>query len=103
MAIAQQTVGTSPTTIYTSSGNSATTAIFLMNNNAAARTVQVYVVPSGGSATTTTQIIKNLSIDAADTYIINTEKLVLSNGDTIQVSSSDDATSVYATVSYVGI
>lgn len=103
MAIAQQTVGTTATTIYTSSGSSATTAIFLMNNNAAARTVQIYVVPNGGSATTTTQIIKDLTIDAADTYVINTEKLVLSNGDTIQVTSSDDATSVYATVSYVSI
>ena len=103
MAIAQQTVGTSATTIYTSSGSSATTAIFLMNNNAAARTVQIYVVPNGGSAGTTTQIIKDLVIDAADTYIVNTEKLVLANGDTIQVTSSDDATSVYATVSYVSI
>ena len=103
MAIAQQTVGTSATTIYTSSGNSATTAIFLMNNNAAARTVQIYVVPNGDSVGTSTKIIKDLVIDAADTYIINTEKLVLANGDKIHVVTSDDDTSVYATVSYVSI
>ena len=103
MAIAQETVTTAGVDIYTSSGNSATTAIFLFNNNAAARTVQIYVVPSGGSVTTSTKIIKDLTIDAADTYIINTEKLVLSNGDAIHVSTSDDDTSVYATVSYVSI
>ena len=103
MAIAQATVTQAGVDIYTSSGSSATTAIFLMNNNAAARTVQIYVVPSGGSVTTSTKIIKDLVIDPADTYIINTEKLVLANGDTIQVTSSDDATSIYATVSYVSI
>jgi hypothetical protein len=102
MSISQAAVGTSVTTIYTSSGNSATTVIFLMNHNASARTVQIYVVPNGGSAATTTQIIKDLSIDGADTYIFNTEKLVLATGDTIRVTASA-ATSIYATVSYVSI
>lgn len=103
MAIAQATVTTAGVDIYTSSGNSATTAIFLFNDNAAARTVQIYVVPSGGSVGASTKIIKDLTIDAADTYIINTEKLVLSNNDAIHVSTSGDDTSVYATVSYVSI
>jgi len=102
MAISQATVGTSATTIYTSSGNSATTVIFLMNNNAAARTVQIYVIPSGGSASVTTQIIKDLAIDGADTYVLNTEKLFLATGDFIQVTASA-ATSIYATVSYMTI
>lgn len=102
MAITQAAVGTSSTVIYTSSGDSATTAVFLMNNNASARTVQIHVVPSGGSASANTQIIKDLSIDGADTYVINTEKIVLSNGDTIQVTSSD-AASIFATVSHVSL
>jgi|DEB0MinimDraft_3_1074331.scaffolds.fasta_scaffold02623_5 hypothetical protein len=102
MAIAQQLVSNSATTIYTSSGSSATTVIFFMNNDASARTLDVYVVPNGGSAGTSTQIIKNLSIDAADTYILNIEKIVLSNGDTIQATASA-INSIYATVSYVGI
>ena len=102
MAISQATVGTSATTIYTSSGNSATTVIFLMNNNAAARTVQIYVIPSGGSASVTTQIIKDLAIDGADTYVLNTEKLFLATGDIIQVTASA-VTSIYATASYIAI
>ena len=102
MAIAQQLVGNTATTIYTSSGSSATTVIFFMNDNASARTLDVYIVPNGDSAGTSTQIIKSLSIDAADTYILNIEKIVLGNGDTIQATASATS-SIYATVSYVGI
>jgi hypothetical protein len=102
MALSQQLVGTSATTVYTSSGDSATTSIFLMNDNAASRTVQVYLVPNGGTAGVTNQIIKDLAIDGADTYIIQNEKIVLANGDTIQVTASA-TNSIYATVSYVGI
>lgn len=102
MAITQQLVGASATTIFTATQESATTSIFLMNNNASARTVQIYIVPSGGSASATTQIIKDLSIDGADTYIINTEKLILSTGDTVQVTASA-TNSIYATTSFVVI
>ena len=62
MALSQQLVGTSATTVYTSSGDSATTSIFLMNDNAASRTVQVYLVPNGGTAGVTNQIIKERNI-----------------------------------------
>lgn len=102
MPIAQSAVGTSPTTIYTSSGETATTVILLMNDHVSAVVVQVYVVPNGGTAQASTQIIKDLSIDAADTYILNTEKFILSNGDTVQVTA-DTASAVYATTSYVDV
>ena len=102
MALSQATVGTGNTTIFTSSGNNATTAMFFMNDNASARTIDLYLVPSGGSAGTTTQILKTFSIDGADTYIINDEKIVLANGDTI-VAKASASSSIYATVSYVSI
>ena len=102
MAINQQLVGTSATTIFTAASESATTSIFFMNNNAAARVIQVYVVPNGSSAAVTTQIIKDLTLDPADTYIINSEKLILAAGDTIQCTASH-ASSIYATVSFVVI
>jgi hypothetical protein len=89
MAITHQTLGTGATTVYTSSGNTAVTAMFFMNNNASART--------------TNQIVKSLTIDPADTYVINIEKIILSNGDFIAATSSADATSIFATISYVSI
>lgn len=102
MSISQATLGTGATTIFTSSGNNATTAMFFMNDNVSARTLNVHVVPSGGTAGTTNQIIKAVNIDGGDTYVINIEKLVLGNGDTIQASASAGS-SIYATVSHVSI
>ena len=102
MAISQATLGTGATTIFTSSGSNATTAMFFMNDNVSARTLNVHVVQSGGTAGTTNKIIIAVNIDGGDTYVINTEKLVLGNGDTIQASASAGS-SIYATVSHVSI
>ena len=103
MAITQAgAVGTSATTVYTSSGTTAITCMFFMNDNAAARTLDIHVVQSGGSATVTNKIIKTITIDPADTYVINLEKLVLSDGDTVQCLASAGS-SIYATVSSVTI
>jgi hypothetical protein len=102
MALAKKTLTTSISTVYTSTNDSATTSIFFTNDNASARTISVYLVANSGSADATTRIIKDLSIDGGDTYILSAEKIVLANGDTIQ-ASCESATSVYATVSYVSI
>ena len=45
---------------------------------------------------------KTITIDPADTYVINLEKLVLSDGDTVQCLASVGS-SIYATVSSVTI
>jgi len=102
MALAKATLGTSIGTVYTSTNDSATTSIFFTNDNAAARTIDVHLVANGGTADATNRIIKELSIDGSDTYILSAEKIVLSNGDTIQAKASA-TTSIYATVSYVSI
>ena len=102
MAIAQGQIGTTATTIYTSTNDSATTVIFFCNTTGSDATVSAYAVPSGGTAGATNQIIKDLTIAGGDTYIMNAEKLVLGNNDTIQ-AESDTASAITATVSYVGI
>ena len=103
MAITQVgAIGTGATTVYTSSGTTAITCMFFMNDNASARTLSVHVVQSGGTASSTNQLVKNISIDPADSYVINLEKLVLSNGDTIQCLASVGS-SIFPTVSSVTI
>ena len=102
MAITQATVGTSATTVYTSTNTTAITCMFFMNDNAAARTLDVHVVKTSASAAATNKIVKTITIDPADTYVINLEKLVLENGDTIQCVASG-ASSIHATVSSVAI
>jgi len=102
MSIEQQTITTAGSTLYTSSGGSAITAMFFMNNHSGAVTIQLHVVKSGGSIGATNKIIKDLSIAAADTYIIDTEKLLLDNGDTIQATADVDSV-VNVTTSYIGV
>ena len=102
MAIAQQTLGTGATTLYTSSGVTAITALYLMNDHNGTVVVQLHVVSDGDTAATANKIIKNLRIAAGDTYVVDTERLVLDNGDTIQASSNTDAV-VHSTISYVGV
>ena len=88
MAITQTLVTTSATTVYTSTNTTALTCMFFMNDNAAARTLTIHVVKNGASANTLNTIVKEINIDGGDTYVINMEKLVLDNGDTIQCVAS---------------
>jgi hypothetical protein len=102
MAIAQQAITTGGSTLYTSVGTSAITAMYLMNNHSGTVVIQLHVVPDGDSIATANKIIKNLSIAAGDTYVIDTERLILSNDDTIQATADTDSV-VYSTISYVGV
>lgn len=102
MAISQQSIGTGATTLYTSVGTTTTTAIYLMNDHSGGVVVQIHIVPSAGSASTSNKIIKDLTIAAGDTYILDTERLILANGDTIQ-ASADVGSVVYSTISYIGV
>jgi len=106
MAIAQSVVSTSSSTLYSSSGTSAVTAMYFMNNHTQTIVIQLHVVTSGNTISTNNKIIKDLSIAAGDTYVIDTERLVLDDGDSIRATSdTDDGGSavVYATISYIGV
>jgi hypothetical protein len=94
--------GGAASSIYTSSNSSAITTLYLCNTTGATVTCNVYVVPSGGVASANNAIYVNHSIAAQVTYIIDSEKLILENGDTIQANCSA-ADSVTATISSIGI
>lgn len=102
MALSQLTLTGSASAVYTSSGNTAVTTMYLCNYSGSDRTVSVYLVPSAGSASDSNIIYKDVPIAAGDTYIIDTERLVLANGDSVQALASS-TTSVTMTVSYVGV
>ena len=80
---------TNSTTVYTSSGESGITTLILCNHHASTDAiVNVYVVPSGSTAGDANQILKSLTIVASDTFVMDMEKLILSNGDFIVVQSN---------------
>ena len=104
MGLAQQPsgIGTGATTLYTSTGTTTTTAVYFMNDHTSTVTLQIHLVINGGTLSTNNKIIKDLELASGDTYVLDVERLVLGNGDSIQ-ATADVAGVVYTTVSFMGI
>jgi len=104
MAITNFPVGTSTSVAaYTASADVAVTVIYICNTSGADGDVDVYVVPNGQSVGTQHLIYKNLIIRSNDTYIIDSEKLILASGDKIYIAAPDSAGEFTATISTIGL
>jgi hypothetical protein len=100
MSLINTNVTSTIASVYTSSGDNVISVAYFCNVTPSTITFNLYAVPNGGSATPTSQIYKDVQIAAGDTFVVDMEKLVLGNGDTLQANASSNIT---ATVSYVGI
>ena len=92
--------------IFQASENSAVTSIHLCNISSTDATVNIYILPSDGSTTVPTEnnkLYNTLTIQATDTYIIDTEKMILSTNDKIYVECPDSAGQIVATISTIGL
>lgn len=84
----------------------AVTTIHLCNITSENATVNIYLLPSDGSTTVPTQnnkIYNTLTIQSQDTFIIDTEKLILSTGDKIYIETPDSSGLIVATISTIGL
>ena len=89
--------------VYVSTGSSAITAMYLCNIDTTARTFDIYVCPSGNTLTpASTRIYSGVQIQAGDTYVVDSEKLILSSGEMIKANTSG-ASAIAMTVSFIGI
>ena len=104
MTIQVGNVTTSAASVYTSVGNTAITFLSLCNYSAGNVADNVFVVPSGNSAGNTNIIINNINITVGDTYQLyaGAEKLLLNNGDSVQVNASAN-TAITTVTSYTSI
>ena len=104
MSITNATLNTgAAAAVFTSSGSTAMTTAYLCNRTPTPVTVNVFVVASGAVASQTTNMIySNLVIAGDDTYILESERILLSNGDFIAGNASV-TNSIVATVIYTGI
>jgi hypothetical protein len=104
MTIQVGNVTTSAASVYTSVGNTAITFLSLWNYSAGNVAANVFVVPSGNSAGNTNIIINNINITVGDTYQLyaGAEKLLLNNGDSVQVNASAN-TAITTVTSYTSI
>jgi hypothetical protein len=103
MAITSAVIASTTTTrIFLASGDQAITTIIFCNfDSSTAATFDAYAVPSGGVVSTGTQILKSVSLPATETFVMDTEKLILANGDALWAQSS--VAVITASVSSVSI
>jgi len=103
MAISNTVLTTIVSNVYVSSGNSVVSVMYFYNNDSSTRDFSLFLVPSGTSTiNSAVQIYGNVQVTPYDTFVVDLEKLVLSNGDSIRGNASAN-TSVTASVSYVGM
>jgi hypothetical protein len=88
--------------VYTSSGNSVVSTLHICNFSATAQTVNVYIVPSGTEANSTNIIYSNVSIASYNTYVVDKEKFILANSDSIR-ANANSASTVSVSVTYTGM
>ncbi len=92
--------------VFEATASVAVTTIHLCNITAADATVNIYLLPYDGSTTVPTQnnkIYNTLTVRALDTYIVDSEKLILSTGDKIYVETPDSSGLIVATISTIGL
>ena len=92
--------------VFEAAASVAVTTIHLCNITASDATVNIYLLPYDGSTTVPTQnnkIYNTLTVQALDSYIIDSEKLILSTGDKIYVETPDSSGLIVATISTIGL
>lgn len=109
MSITNASVTTTVGNVYVSTGNTAITFLSVCNYSASNVSVNVYAVPNGDIAGNSNIILTGVELEAAgagtgDTYQLYSggEKLLLANGDTIQMVATANS-AVTATTSYTTI
>ena len=92
--------------IYEATADTAVTSIHMCNITSSDATINIYLLPEDGSTTAPTEenkIYNTLTISATDSYIIDTEKMILGNGDKIYVQNVDSSGQVIVTISTIGL
>ncbi len=83
MALKSTVIGINATNIYASNGNTVVTSMYLCNIGNVAVQFNVYAVPSGYNVSDTKLIYYRVPLTPKDTYVIDTEKLVLEHNDAL--------------------
>jgi hypothetical protein len=104
MAIQSTALDTTVGNIYVSSGTdgNVVSVAYFCNRSASNTAFSLYLVSSGQTAGANNVVYSNKQITAGDTYILELEKIILSNGDMLQ-ASANTANVIVATVSTLGI
>jgi hypothetical protein len=104
MAITNFQVGTGTSSAaFTAGADTAVTVMYITNKTDGNGTVDIYVVPNGASVSVNHLVYTQLSIQARDTYVVDTEKMILETGAKIYIAAPDSAAQFNATISTIGL
>ena len=104
MAIVSNVITTSGNIIHISSGSTAVTVLYLCNRGTTAAEVNIHVVSNGGATSGSNIVYNALLLKGQDTYVIDTEKILLDNGDSIRATNNAGGNgNVEATCSFTSI
>jgi hypothetical protein len=92
MAIKNTQIASATTTrLFLASAQQAiTTMIFCNTDPVTDASFDVYVVPYGTNANPTTQIMKGVPLPAGETFVLDTERLILETNDAIYAQASEN-------------
>lgn len=100
MAIQNTSVNNIATLIFLANGQQAVTTMLFCNVSTQTTTLSVFAVPYGSNAGMTTQIINEVIIPPTETFVMDSERLVLENLDAIYAQAGAPY-SITATISSV--
>jgi hypothetical protein len=89
MALTSKVLAIEAQSVFTSQGNNAITTMYVCNTSNVAAQFNMYAVPSGETADDTRLMYYQVPLAARDTYVIDSEKLVLGPGDAVYASVID--------------
>ena len=88
MALKSTVIGTNAVSVYTSNGNTVVTSMYLCNTGNVAVQFNIYAVPATYNVSDTKLIYYRVPLTPKDTYVIDTEKLVLEHNDALYANIS---------------
>lgn len=107
MAITNTFVSNTAPSVFTSDGSNAVTTMYFCNTGQKIAYLTLHVVPKNSVASVNNIVYYQVPIAIKDTYVVDTEKLILEDGDKICANLEVDYDSitsvVVATVSTIGI
>lgn len=104
MPIVSNVITTTGNIVHISSGSTAVTVLYLCNRSTTAAEVNIHVVSNGSSASGNNIVYNSLPLKGQDTYVIDTEKILLGDGDSIRATTNAGGDgNIVATCSFTSI
>ena len=102
MAIQNTTLTSTAADILPSTGNRAITVMYFYNSDASTVTINLFAVPNGETLGAEHTIYGQFEVLSNDTLVVDTEKLLLDDGDALRATATTDNV-VHVTCSYTNI